>query len=164
MKRLTFLCLLACMSAFCSCEKQPSYGEPSKSTHSFYVENKLSEPIRILISCVCEKDPYNELSPDYQLNFYKKVTIEPNQRLKVRYFDRSLFKNSEALNAFIYDNVLRSTEKHRHNCMLIDEYDRKSQLLLWSNDYWDYFQLNTYTAEYTLVVDQALWDAAFPEK
>lgn len=152
------------MFALCSCEKKPSYGEPSKSTHSFYVENKLSEPIRILISCVCEKDPYNELSPDYQLNFYEKVTIEPNQRLKVRYFDRSLFKDSEALNAFIYDNVLYVTGKYRHSCLLINENSRKSQLQLWSNDYWDYTQLDTYNAIYTLVVDQALWDAAFPEK
>lgn len=163
MKRLSILFLFVSTIALCSCEKEPSYGEPSKSTHSFYVENKLSEPIRILISCVCEKDPYNELSPDYQLNFYDKVTIEPHQRLKVRYFDRSLYKNSEALNAFIYDEVLYATD-NRGSCLLVNENDRKSQLQLWSNDYWHYVQLNTYTAEYTLVVDQALWDAAFPEK
>lgn len=163
MKRLSILFLFVSTIILCSCEKEPSYGEPSKSTHSFYVENKLSEPIKVLVSWVCEENPYNELSPDYQLNFYKTVTIEPNARLKVRYFDRSLYKNSEALNAFIYDEVLYATD-NRGSCLLVNENDRKSQLQLWSNDYWDYVQLDTYNAIYTLVVDQELWDAAFPEK
>lgn len=163
MKRFTWLIALCTAITLSACEKQPSYGEPSKSTHSFYVENKLSEPIKVLVSWVCEENPYNELSPDYQLNFYKTITIEPNDRLKVRYFDRSLYKNSEALNAFIYDEVLYATD-NRGSCLLVNENDRKSQLQLWSNDYWHYVQLNTYTAEYTLVIDQELWDAAFPEK
>lgn len=166
MKRLSILFLFVSTIALCSCEKEPSYGEPSKSTHSFYVENKLDQTIIVSFSDIASTTLTNELDPDYQLNHYHNIYVEPNSRVLARYFDRSLYKTSEALNAFQYEDVLYVTQPLRGQCRLRNEALPlpQSNLELWRDIYWSYVQKSKYEAEYTLVVDQELWDAAFPEK
>lgn len=148
---------------FCSCGKTTeTIPEKSRSTHSFYVDNRLSEKVTLYF---VEMDLENELSEDYQLNTYNDVFVYGNESLLVRYYDNSFYKDAEALNAFEY-RVLKATHDPYATECYIKDFERSSNPYgvsknLWRREYWSYRQKDKWNAEYTLVVDRKLIDELF---
>lgn len=100
-----------------------------------------------------------ELSEDYLLNTYHDLGVAAQEKLLVRYYDNSKFKDSEALNAFDYDRVLQATRNSFIEFQIV--YKGRKSKDLWSGEYWDYYQKDKWNAEYTLVVDRKLIDELF---
>ena len=170
-------------------EEESFYGRTyryakSKSTHAFYIDNRLNERLFFTISetplCVhlIANTPHDvelqtELSTEYAINFYSDITVEPNSKMLVRFYDRSVWHDAEALNAFYYPNVLYATDlkenplnqEHLRINGYLWEFKFRDNLRnpeVWIGDYWNYEQIDRWTAEYTLVVDEAFIRKLYP--
>ena len=197
MKRI-FVIMVAIASVLSSCnntEVDESFyarnyvREKSKSTHAFYIDNRLDKRLCFIISetpiCLHPRHLYTsvesqrtahyltELSTECRINFHNEISVEPNTKMLVRFYDRCAWPDEEAFNAFYFQRVLDATDPRslmnkehvKVNGFMwefIYDFGKIPSQEVWIGDYWNYEQIDTWTAEYTLVVDEAFIRKLYP--